>query len=338
MKIEGERAVYHCVSRAVNREMLFHDGAKETLRRQIWQVADFSGVEVIAYCVMSNHFHILIRVPDAQEAGVSDIELMRRYRVLYTRPTRYQVASPEVLEQMLRKGGKEAAQFRASLLRRMHDVSEFMKTLKQRFSIWYNRFHGRVGTLWAERYRSTIVEESDRALSIVSAYIDLNPMRAGLVNDPKDYRWSSYGEAMGGSPQARSGLTAAVNGRVGRDQWNTAATTYRTLLYCKGTSPSWGKGSLGVRIPVHSWRNEMERGGELPVSAALRCRVRYFTDGAILGSHTFVEAKFHDLRARFGANRTSGARKMRGSAWNGLMVMRDLRKEVFGPAETLSEP
>ena len=330
--------MYHCVSRAVNKEMFFHDGAKETLRTQIWQVADFSGVEVIAYCVMSSHFHILIRVPDTEEVRVSDIELMRRYRALYTRPTRYQVASPEVLEQMLRKGGKEAAQFRASLLRRMHDVSEFMKTLKQRFSIWYNRFHGRVGTLWAERYRSAIVEERDRALSIVSAYIDLNPMRAGLVQDPKDYRWSSYGEAMGGSPQARSGLTAAVNGRVGRDKWNTAATTYRTMLYCKGTAPAQGKGGQAALIPVHDWRREMERGGELPVSAALRCRVRYFTDGAILGSHSYVQAKFHDLRAHFGANRTTGARKIRGSAWNGLMVLRDLQKEVFVTVQTPEEP
>ena len=55
----------------------------EVLRRQIWQVADFSGVEVIAYCVMGNHFHVLVRVPDKDRIVVSDEELMRRYRVLY---------------------------------------------------------------------------------------------------------------------------------------------------------------------------------------------------------------------------------------------------------------
>ncbi len=73
------------------------DGAKEVLRKQIWRVADFSGVEVLTYCVMTNHFHILVRVPDGSEVKVSDEELIRRYRVLYPQPTEYQAAWAEVL-------------------------------------------------------------------------------------------------------------------------------------------------------------------------------------------------------------------------------------------------
>ena len=53
--------------------------AKEVLRKQLWQIADFSGVEVITYCLMSNHFHLLIRVPDKEKIEVKDEELMRRY-------------------------------------------------------------------------------------------------------------------------------------------------------------------------------------------------------------------------------------------------------------------
>ena len=202
--------MYHCVTRTVNKEMLFDSVAKEVIRKQIWRIADFSGVEILTYCVMTNQFHVLVRVPDGSQVEVLDEELMRRYRVLYPQPTQYQVASAEVLRETLKKGGEEADALRQRLLARMHDISQFMKTLKQRISVWYNRSHRRVGTLWSERFKSTLVEGNYMALRIVSAYIDLNPIRAGMVEDPKDYRWSGYGEATGGSVIARAGIISAL--------------------------------------------------------------------------------------------------------------------------------
>ena len=73
----------------------------------------------------------------------------------------------------------------------------------------------------------------------------------------------------------------------------------------------------------------MERGGRIPVAAAVRCRVRYFTDGAALGSPEYVEGVFDRFRDQFGPRRRSGARRMKGSDWKGLAVLRDLRREVF---------
>jgi putative transposase len=88
-----------------------------------------------------------------------------------------------------------------------------MKTLLQRFTRWFNRTHQRSGTLWEERYKSVIVE-SGVAARTMAAYIDLNPVRAGMVSDPAEYRWSSYGEAVGGGlngngKKAREGLVRA---------------------------------------------------------------------------------------------------------------------------------
>ncbi|MFU8847573.1 MAG: transposase, partial [Opitutales bacterium] len=144
------------MTRTVNGAHLFGDREREVLRKMIWQVADFSGVRVLTYCVMANHFHVLALVPPAE--GVSDEELLRRYRVLYPRPTPYQQASLKVLAKQLAEGGEEGEAFRQQLLARMGDVSEFMKTLKQRFSIWFNKRHERFGTLWAERFKSVLVE------------------------------------------------------------------------------------------------------------------------------------------------------------------------------------
>ena len=131
---------------------------------------------------------------------------------------------------------------------RMHDLSQFMKTLMQRMTQWFNRQHQRTGTLWESRFTSVIVE-SGEASRMMAAYIDLNPVRAGMVKDPAEYRWSSYGEAIGGcvkdygltrsgakgnGKKAREGLVRACMGHkgVGFDatKWQEVHRMYRKLL------------------------------------------------------------------------------------------------------------
>ncbi len=58
------------MTRTVNGAFLLDDLAKETLRKQLWQVADYCGVQVLTYALMSNHFHVLLRVPKSQADGV----------------------------------------------------------------------------------------------------------------------------------------------------------------------------------------------------------------------------------------------------------------------------
>ncbi|MDR1010423.1 MAG: transposase, partial [Opitutaceae bacterium] len=208
IKIHGEDAVYHCISRTVNGERLFDEDAKEMFRRQMWQIADYCGVSILTYAIMENHFHVLVRVP--KKAPVSDEEHLRRYRLLYPEPTRFQTASLAVVEAQLKAGGPDAEAWRKQQLALMNDVSAFMKLLKQRFTIWFNKNHNRFGTLWAERFKSVLVLLDGRAVRVVAAYIDLNPVRAGLVDDPKDYRFCGYSEAVAGRKIAQSGLVHVI--------------------------------------------------------------------------------------------------------------------------------
>ena len=79
LRVVGKLATYHCMTRTVNGERLFGDREKEVLRKMIWQVAEFSGVEVLTYCVMSNHFHVLVRVPaSGSDSTMSGTLLHRR--------------------------------------------------------------------------------------------------------------------------------------------------------------------------------------------------------------------------------------------------------------------
>ena len=350
-KLEGVPACYHAMSRVVGGQRLFGDREKEVLRKMLWQVADFCGVEILTYCVMSNHFHVLLRVPPATSSGqgISDQELLRRFKVLYPKPTKYQTAEFARLEKALREGDEDAVAIRKRLLARMHDLSEFMKTVKQRFSIWYNRNHGdRRGTLWMERFKSVLVEGAGNPLQTMAAYIDLNPVRAGIVADPKDYRFCGYAEAVAHSVAAtgtgqvrgriRSGGPAALNGI--RDIWAAyadggprdklsvaeALQMHRELIFGKRA----GEAGLSETERKQALQVLEQEGAVLPRATVLRCRVRYFTDGAILGSAEFVRGLANRWQVDRARKYPPKIRRAKGGDWGDLCVVSPLRREVFG--------
>lgn len=323
LKVYGRSAVYHCMTRTVNGELLFKDRDKEILRKMIRQVADFCGVEVLTYCIMSNHFHVLLQVPDAP--SVSDTELIRRYRVLYPKPTKYQEASAVLMASQLQLGGNEAEVIRRKLLARMSDVSEFMKTVKQRFTTWYNKSHQRYGTLWADRFKSVLVQGEGNPLQTMAAYIDLNSVRAGLVEDPKDYRFCGYAEAVAGVAEARRGLIQ-IWSDYGAKRSGLALQAHRMLIFGKHASGA-GLSDLTRKRALKVLDRE---DGQLPKAAILRCRVRYFTDGAILGSAEFVRGFVDVWQVERGRKHPPKVNAMRGSDWGDLAVIQSLRRQVFG--------
>ena len=277
-----ETAVYHCISRLVGGERLLDEQGREVMRRMLWKVAAFSGVQILAYCIMSNHVHILIRVPEARDEALTRGELLRRYALIYGEGYAGVFPDPQYLAGVLAEDSEEAARWETRLRLRMNDVSAFMKTFKQRFSWWYNRSHKRFGTLWAERFTSVLIEDDPRTLSVVAAYIDLNPVRAGLVADPAAYRWSSFGEAMGGQGAAQAGLATVV----GQHSWSeSAAADYRMVLYGKG-----GQARIGEQAAIDPERVRavLAAGGKVSSAELLRCRIRYISQGAIFGSESFV--------------------------------------------------
>jgi len=311
------------MTRTVNGERLFHDREKEILRKMIWQVADFSGVEVLTYCILSNHFHVLVRVGDAEL--VSDAELMRRYRTLYPKPTKYQTQSANVMESKLAVGGEEADAIRGKLLARMADVSEFMKAVKQRFSVWYNRSHQRYGTLWAERFKSVLVEGQGNPLQTMAAYIDLNPVRAGLVEDPKDYRFCGYAEAVAGVVEAKQGLIHIWSDH-GVKRIDSALRAHRSLIFGKRASEP----GLSEMTRKQALKVLDQEDGQLAKAVMLRCRGRYFTDGAILGSAEYVRGFTGAWQMEHGRKHPPKVNAMRGSDWGDLAVIQGLRRQVFG--------
>ena len=341
---------YHVMSRTAGGEKLFGEVEKEAFRRLMWRMARFSGVEILTYALMNNHFHILVKVPERAkflkrfEGEGGEERLLEHLSLLYSKG--YLVSLRQEIARVREAGREEEVQLILEAFRkRFCDLSCFVKELKERFSRWYNKHHKRRGTLWMERFKSVLVEDGE-ALRTMALYIDLNPVRAGLVEDPKDYRWTGYGEAMGGSKRARRGLCRVMEAPM--DSWGerrgelTPAEAYRCWLFGEGLEVGkFQTNGIGERVghPFPSSRKGFSKdgveavlksGGKLSRSDLLRCRVRWFSDGMAIGSKGFVEGIFTRSREHFGAKRKDGARKIREDAAGSLHALRELRMHAVG--------
>jgi putative transposase len=331
-----ESYCYHVMSRTCGGEVWFDEVEKEALRRVIWRMAEFSGIKVVTYCLMGNHFHLLAEVPHRRtwlerfEGPDGEAKLFEHLGILYSKA--YLGLLRDELADLRQRGmGIVAEQKIEALKKRFCDLSLFVKEIKERFSRWFNKRHSRRGTLWMDRFKSVLVEGKGEALRTMAAYIDLNPVRAGLVDDPKDYRWCGYAEALGGSRRAQRGLCKAQGKPV--DGWRSAgaAEAYRCLLHAEGREVKDAQNENVVRrgVSADSARAVLAERGRLSPAELVRLRVRYFTDGVALGSWEFVEGIFEAQREMFGPRRKAGAQRLTESA-EPFYTLRRLRVRPLG--------
>jgi REP element-mobilizing transposase RayT len=323
------------MSRVVDGQYIFGDAEKELFRALMRELAEFCQVRILTFCLMSNHFHILVdvpRPPDPLPSAEETLEALSRLTGCQD------VGAARQQLQAIRARGDAEAETRwlAGYHARRWNLSAFMQILKQRFSALYNRRHGRRGTLWEERFKSVIVEGEGRALVTMAAYIDLNPVRAGLVKDPLKYRWCGYTEAVAGKSEARAGVLRIVRALMRQQEAGEleALEIYRQHLFVEGNEERESIAQDGHKergsIAREAVLKVLAEKGRLPTAEYLKCRVRYFCDGAVFGSREFVESIFQSSRERFGVKRKTGARALRGMQEGGLFAARALRLNVFG--------
>ena len=318
------RGYYHCISRVVDRQFLFGANEKEQFVHWMQAYAEFCGVRVLTYCIMSNHFHILVEVPQKPTVLPTDDELLQLHATVHGNE-----AMESQRKEMAQWSEEQRQQWRDGLYAQMWDLSSYLKLLKQRFTQWYNRCKRRVGTLWEQRFKSVWIEGRRDSLACVAAYIDLNPIRANLVTDPKDYRWSGYAAAVAGRRSEKEGIRAIIHLSEGQEGTLTEAMArYRLWVFGEGmTEGVQGTEGPTIRsgIDPEKVKEVFARKGKLSWGDFVRCRVRYFTDGAVIGSRAWVDNIFVQHRDRFGPKRQDGARKIKFLADTTVFGLRDLR-------------
>ncbi len=281
---------YHVILKATGPQFLFREDAdKRAFQDILERSARFSGIGVLAFALLDNHFHLLVRVPERESVpSVDSPEFRDRVEALYGR-----VRAARLFDRWDRwsENGRaaEVALERDRLLRRMHDLGQFVKTLKEWHSRVYREAHGWEGTLWRGRYKSIIVTESLDAFRDIALYIALNPVRAEIVKKGTDSPWTSYGQSK-------------TTGTFG---WRCHAELLRELARLAGLAEGTDSRNVGtdsLAAAFDAWmaeaeavsrekvRGKIERGENLSPAEMLMCRVHAFSNGLALGSRKSLES------------------------------------------------
>ena len=204
-RIKEHDTVHHLVSRIAHRVYFLKESERMDFLEFVRRTAEFTGIRLLGWCVMGNHFHILVFLPAPEP--VDEEEILRRYAVLKGRG-----AVNSVRDSFARwridgeSGERRVEEWLDRQRQRMYSIASFMKIVKQWFTAEYNKRNGHKGTLWESTYydRVLIRRESDMAKCL--AYIHLNPIRAAAADRFDDYAWSSYSAFRKGDPTATAGM------------------------------------------------------------------------------------------------------------------------------------
>ena len=275
--ISDEKAVYHVMSRTALDGFPLKDVEKDFLLDLIKRFSALYFTEILGFCLMGNHFHLLVKmIPDYR---FTDDEIQERFEAFYG-------------------DSREFAEGQIPYWReKLSSLSEFIREIKVGFARYYNRRQNRRGYFWGDRFKSLIVEKGETLVNCL-AYIDLNPLRAGIVDRPEDYRWNSLGYHL-----QTENKDEFLSTDFGLKEFNVKSEKerirrYRQYVYEAGAIGRPDKMQAKV-IDAEVVAKERKKHFEISRISRFRYRTRYFTDSGIIGSKEFVAQNYQRFKHLF---------------------------------------
>lgn len=263
--------VYHVISRTALAGFPMEAAEKDYLLGLIKRLSQFYFVDVLGFCIMSNHFHLVTRMYPVDHFPDDDVRVR--------------------LEKWFPEGRAIGEQTILKFRERWSSLAQFIKDIKLGFTRYYNKRHGREGYFWGGRFKSMIVQNGYSLVNLL-AYVDLNPIRAGIVKRPEEYRWCSLGYHV--QTANHDGLLCVD---FGMKEWGERESAqimrkYRQFVYETGAVDT-GKGNpMDPKIV----KKERKKNFELKRFELFCYRTRYFSDAGILGSKEFVREVFDQVK------------------------------------------
>lgn len=204
-RVKEYETVHHLVSRIAHKVYFLKDDERKDFLEIVRRTAEFAGIRLLGWCVMGNHFHLLVYLPRPEV--VDEGEILRRYGILKGEKA---ASNQERLFAEWRMKGdageKRVADWLEGQRRRMYNVGEFMKIVKQWFTAEYNSRNAHKGTLWEAAYFDRPVKLNSSEMAKCLGYIHLNPIRAAMADKFNKYPWSSYTAFCQGEPISTAGM------------------------------------------------------------------------------------------------------------------------------------
>ncbi|MDT8954716.1 transposase [Aeromonas caviae] len=191
---------YHCISRCVRRAFLCGEdkySGQNFEHRRVWLIerirllSQVFAIDVCAYAIMSNHYHLVLHVNTASAESWSDEEVAQRWTTLYK--------APLLVSRWLGGELKYKAEINKTLelidewRERLQDISWFMRNLNEFVAREANKEEGCKGRFWEGRFKSQALLD-EKALLSCMAYVDLNPVRAGMAQSIEESEFTSIYE------------------------------------------------------------------------------------------------------------------------------------------------
>jgi hypothetical protein len=192
----GDTPYYHVIARCVRRAWLWgfdeyagrdYSHRKEWVLERLAQLTSIFSIDVCAYAVMSNHYHLVVHVDSARSKGFSKHQVIERWTQLFR--------APPLVQRWLDGTALEAERTMAEYIienwrGRLSDLSWFMKCLNEHLARRANIEDNCDGRFWSGRFRSQALLDQASLLTAM-AYVDLNPIRAGMAATPEEFEFTS---------------------------------------------------------------------------------------------------------------------------------------------------
>ena len=206
---------YHCVSRCVRRAYLCgqdsstgqcYEHRRGWLEERIRLLSSLFAIDICAYAVMSNHYHIVVKINSSEQW--SDENVIARWLCLYKGPLLVRRVQQGI--ELSPAEQQTVDEIVAIWRQRLQDLSWFMKCLNEPIARMANKEDHCTGHFWEARFKSQALR-TERALLSCMAYVDLNPVRAGIADSPDTSDYTSIqARTSPANPELMKGLRAAL--------------------------------------------------------------------------------------------------------------------------------
>jgi REP element-mobilizing transposase RayT len=249
-----------------------HEGAQSAFIRFLKFYSSAYCCELATYTVMGNHYHLIVRMKPYERFSREALKKMA------------EKFYPNTIDQTNRWSDSHWEQFN----QRLFSLADLMRNIQQGFARWYNKSFGRRGRFWADRFKSTLLYGEESLLECMQ-YVDLNPIRAGLVERPEDYDHGAFSLR---AQNEREGLYD-IRSLLTERSYAKAFEAYRALVYVRGSVASKERQAT---IKESVMDREMERNFDLGAKEEKRDHFRFYIDGLVLGARDKVEDWLNRLK------------------------------------------
>jgi putative transposase len=165
-----------------------------------------------------------------------------------------------------------------------------MRNIQQGFARWYNKTYARRGRFWPDRFKSTLLYGEDALLECMQ-YVDLNPVRAGLVARPEDYAFGAFALREKGDPEQLLDLRHLLSEKTEVE----AYSSYKSKVYARGSVQSKGCDAvISDQLVDEQCLSKFDLGS----GAEARDHLRFFVDGLVIGAKEKVEEWLLRMQSR----------------------------------------